>query len=97
MNVYYTHAPIDGERHKSKNDIAFGIHSAIMPEEIPKRLIKLYSFHNDIVLDPFAGSGTTLKVAKELGRNYIGYELMQSYQNVIDKKLNSVESVNVSN
>ena len=81
----------------SKNDIAFGIHSAIMPEEIPKRLIKLYSFHNDIILDPFAGSGTTLKVAKELGRNYIGYELMQSYQNVIDKKLNSVESVNVSN
>ena len=79
----------------SKGDIAFGIHSAIMPEEIPKRLIKLYSFYGDIVLDPFTGSGTTLKVAKELGRNYIGYELMQSYQDVIDKKLNSIESINL--
>ena len=75
----------------SKADLAFGIHSAIMPEEIPKRLIKLYSFYGDTVLDPFAGSGTTLKVAKEMGRNYIGYELMENYKDVIDKKLASVE------
>lgn len=81
----------------SKSDIAFGIHSAIMPEEIPRRLIKLYSFHDDVILDPFTGSGTTLKVAKELGRNYIGYELMESYQEVIEKKLGSVESNDVSN
>lgn len=73
-----------------KGDIAFGVHSAIMPEEIPRRLIKLYSFYDDVVLDPFTGSGTTLKVAKELGRKYIGYELMQSYQEIIDKKLKSV-------
>lgn len=74
----------------NKNDLAFGIHSAIMPEEIPRRLIKLYSFYDDIVLDPFAGSGTTLKVAKELGRQYIGYELMREYQEIIDLKLKSI-------
>lgn len=77
----------------NKSDLAFGVHSAIMPEEIARRCIKLYSFYGDIVLDPFVGSGTTLKVAKELGRNYVGYELYESYSDVIDKKLNSVKVV----
>lgn len=76
----------------NKSDLAFGIHSAIMPEEIPRRLIRLYSFYNDVVLDPFAGSGTTLKVAKELGRQYIGYELIQEYQNIVELKLKSVSN-----
>lgn len=70
-----------------KNDKAFGIHPAIMPEEIPRRLIKMFTFKNDIVLDPFAGSGTTLKVAKELERKYIGYELYEHYRQVIMNKL----------
>jgi site-specific DNA-methyltransferase (cytosine-N4-specific) len=70
-----------------KNDIAFGSHSALMPEEIVYRSVRLFTYIGDVVLDPFAGSGTTLKVAKETGRNYIGYELMTSYKNVIDKKL----------
>jgi site-specific DNA-methyltransferase (cytosine-N4-specific) len=75
----------------NKGDIAFGKHSAIMPEEIVKRCIKLFSFEEDIVLDPFAGSGTTLKVAKEYNRNYIGYEIYKKYKDVIDLKLGSVE------
>lgn len=74
-----------------KNDIAYGIHPAIMPEEIAKRLIKLYSFVDDIVLDPFAGSGTTLAVAKKLNRQFIGYELYEKYKNTIESKIyNSV-------
>ncbi len=73
-----------------KNDLAFGKHSAIMPEEIVKRLVKLYSFVGDTILDPFTGSGTTLKVAKELHRNYVGYELYKTYEQIIYEKLNSV-------
>ena len=48
---------------------------AAFPEEIPRRLIKLFSYANDTILDPFLGSGTTMKVAKELGRNCFGYEV----------------------
>ena len=75
----------------NKSDLAFGIHSALMPEEIARRCIKLFSFYNGVVLDPFTGSGTTLKVAKELGRQYVGYELYDSYAEIIQKKLDSVE------
>lgn len=71
----------------NKKDAAFGIHSAIMPEEIVNRCVRLYSFYGDTVLDPFTGSGTTLKVAKELGRNYIGYELYENYREVIETKV----------
>lgn len=74
----------------NKKDLAFGEHTAIMPEEIVKRCVKLFSFVGDTVLDPFAGSGTTLKVAKQLQRNYIGYEIMENYKEIIEKKLNSV-------
>ncbi len=71
-----------------KDDLAFGEHSAIMPEEIAYRCVRLFSYVGDTVLDPFAGSGTTLKVAKQNGRNFIGYEIMESYRPIIDKKLN---------
>lgn len=71
----------------NKSDVAFGVHSALMPEEIARRCIKLYSFYDGIVLDPFAGSGTTLKVALEQGRNFVGYELYETYKAVIDKKI----------
>jgi DNA modification methylase len=72
----------------NKGDKAFGVHSAIMPEEIVKRCIKLFTFETDIVLDPFAGSGTTLKVAKENNRNFVGYEIYKSYREVMELKLN---------
>jgi site-specific DNA-methyltransferase (cytosine-N4-specific) len=71
----------------SKSDIAYGKHPAIMPEEIVKRCVKLFTYIGDVVLDPFAGSGTTLKVAKELGRHFVGYEICESYKDVIERKL----------
>ena len=70
-----------------KDDAAFGMHSAIMPEEIVKRCVKMYTFIEDTVLDPFAGSGTTLKVASELGRDYVGYEISDSYMGIIQQKV----------
>lgn len=74
----------------NKKDLAFGEHSAIMPEEIVNRAVRLYSFVGDVVLDPFAGSGTTLRVAKRLKRNYVGYEISPTYKDVIDLKLKDV-------
>jgi DNA modification methylase len=60
---------------------------AAFPEEIPKRLIKLFSFHGETVLDPFLGSGTTMKVAQELGRNSWGYEIDRGLKKIIAQKL----------
>jgi DNA modification methylase len=65
-------------------------HVAPYPEELPKRLIQLFSFPNEIILDPFAGSGTTNKVAKELGRKSIAFELSKEYCKLIENKINSV-------
>jgi len=60
---------------------------AAFPEEIPRRLIKLFTFVGEIVLDPFLGSGTTTKVAKELGRNSYGYEIDLELNPIICKKV----------
>ena len=73
-----------------RGDLAFGEHSAIMPEEIVRRCVRLFTYVGDTVLDPFAGSGTTLKVAKELKRNYVGYEISKSYERVMNLKLQSL-------
>ena len=60
---------------------------AAFPEEIPRRLIKLFTFVGENVLDPFTGSGTTLKVAKDLRRNSFGYELDMELKSVISHRL----------
>lgn len=60
---------------------------AAFPEEIPYRLIKLFSYKGETVLDPFMGSGTTLKVAVELGRKAVGYEIDIELLEVVKKKL----------
>lgn len=75
----------------NKKDLAFGSHCALMPEEIVERCVRLFSYVGDVVLDPFAGSGTTLKIAKEWGRKYVGYETVKSYSKLINAKLKEAE------
>ena len=62
-------------------------HLAMFPEELPRRLIRMFSFVGDTVLDPFLGSGTTSLAAKNLGRNSIGYEINPAYVSVIKGRL----------
>jgi len=70
----------------NRGDIAYGYHPAIMPKEIAKRLISLFSFVGDVVLDPFMGSGTTAQAAVELNRKWMGYEIEGKYKRIISKK-----------
>ena len=62
-------------------------HPAPFPEELPNRLIKLYSFKQDVVLDPFLGSGTTSLAAIKNGRNYVGYDTNKKYVELADKRV----------
>jgi site-specific DNA-methyltransferase (adenine-specific) len=62
-------------------------HLAMFPEELPRRLIKMFSFVGDTVLDPFLGSGTTSLAARNLGRDSIGYEINEEFLPVIQGKL----------
>jgi site-specific DNA-methyltransferase (adenine-specific) len=62
-------------------------HLAMFPDELPRRLIKMFSFVGDTVLDPFLGSGTTTKAAAELRRNSIGYEINPAFLPTIQAKL----------
>lgn len=62
-------------------------HSAAFPEELPEWFIKLFTKENDLVLDPFAGSGTTLFVSKRMRRNSIGIEIMKEYYETIAEKV----------
>ena len=61
-------------------------HIAMFPEELPYRLIRMFSFLNDTILDPFAGSGTTLKVARNYGRKSIGYDINPKFLPIITEK-----------
>ena len=63
----------------NKSNDAYGLHPALMPEEIVSRCIRLFSFIGDVVLDPFCGSDTTCAVAAKIGRKYIGIEISREY------------------
>ncbi len=76
---FYGHWNFPGERQDK--------HLAMFPEELPKRLIKMFSFVGDTVLDPFLGSGTTCLAAKNLNRNSIGYEINKDFLPAIKGKI----------
>jgi len=74
---------VNGERNRN--------HPAPFPEEIPRRLITLFSFVGDTVLDPFAGSGTTLVAADKLNRNSIGIDINKDYCRMSYEKLKNIQ------
>lgn len=66
-------------------------HSAAFPEELPEWFIKLFTKTEDIVLDPFMGSGTTLIVANRMQRHSIGIEIVEDYFEMVKQKTNPIE------
>ncbi len=62
-------------------------HPAPFPVELPSRLIELYTFEDDLILDPFMGSGTTAVAAVESGRHYVGYELNADYIDIAERRI----------
>lgn len=66
-------------------------HSAVFPLDLPKWFIKLLTEPGDLVLDPFVGSGTTCLAAMELGRNYLGIDVMEEYIELSRERLSSVQ------
>ncbi len=70
----------------SKGSNIYG-HSAPFPEDIPYRLIRMHTVSGEVVLDPFLGSGTTLKICRLLGRKGIGYEINSSYRDKITERI----------
>lgn len=62
-------------------------HPAPFPEELPYRLIQLYSFKDDVILDPFVGSGTTCLTSTKLKRNYVGYDIDENYVELATKRI----------
>lgn len=65
-------------------------HPAPFPVELPYRLIQLYTFSNEVVLDPFMGSGQTALAALKSGRRYVGYELNEEYLNLARKRVETI-------
>lgn len=63
------------------------MHPAVFPDEIPRRLIQIYTYPGDTVFDPFMGSGTTGKMAKLLGRKFIGCEIDKEYFELATKRI----------
>lgn len=66
-------------------------HPAPFPEELPYRCIRFYSYIDDVIFDPFCGTGTVCKVAKDLNRNYIGIDISSKYVNMSKQRLSQTK------
>lgn len=64
-------------------------HPAPFPEELPYRLIQLYTFEGDVVLDPFCGSGTTCVAALKTGRHFVGFDINEEYVNLAKDRISA--------
>ena len=82
---FYGHWNFPGEKQNG--------HLAMFPVELPLRLIKMFSFVGETVLDPFAGSGTTMLAASQLGRDSRGYELNREFEPIMREKLSGVSGL----
>ena len=80
----------------SGNSLERTDHPAQYPEKMIERIIKAVTNENDIVLDPFIGSGTTASVCLDLKRKYIGYETQKEYLEIANQRLKSKSSKNNS-
>jgi site-specific DNA-methyltransferase (adenine-specific) len=72
------------------------VHGAVFPVEVPRRLIRMYSFWGETVLDPFLGTGTTSLAADLEGRNSVGYEINEEFRGLIREKLGVTAQVELS-
>ncbi len=68
-------------------------HPAAFPENLPEWFIKLFTKENDMLLDPFAGSGTTLSVAQRMNRNSVGIEILPEYYDMLKKNIEPIKYV----
>lgn len=66
-------------------------HPAPFPEELPHRLIQMYSFKSDIILDPFMGSGTTAVAALKNDRHFVGYDINPNYIRLAERRIAAVQ------
>jgi modification methylase len=68
-------------------------HPAPFPEKLPGRLLRLYTYSGEIVLDPFVGTGTTCAVARSMGRHYIGIDIVPEYVELARQKVSDAPAV----
>ena len=73
-----------------RNMQEFG-HPAMFPEQLAERVLKLFSYKNDVVLDPFNGAGTTTVVAKKTGRRYLGIDISEEYCKTAQKRIDEAD------